>query len=59
MPNKAHFYGHWISDSRFMEWIVRSASKENVQIKLYKCDISLSNMGEKELHSPAYLIYFA
>ena len=36
-----------------MEWIVRSVSKENVQGKLCKCDISLSNKGDKTLHSHA------
>lgn len=40
-------------NSGFMEWIVRSVSKENVQDKLCKCGVSLSNMGEKALHSHA------
>ena len=49
MPNKQYFHKIWFSDNGFMEWIVWSVSKENSQDKL--CHTSLSNMGEKVLHS--------
>ena len=34
-----------------MKWIVRFVLKENAQSKLFKYDISFSNMSEKALHS--------
>ena len=53
MPNKTYFHETWLSDSRFVGWIARSVSKETAHCKLCKCDISLSNMGEKALQSHA------
>ena len=53
MPNKSYFCRSWLSDTRFVEWIVHSNSKANAYCKLCKCVISLSNMSEKALHSHA------
>ena len=50
MPNKTYFQKSWLSDSRFVKWIVRSNSKENAHGKLCKCVIGFSNMGEKALY---------
>ena len=54
MPNKTYFHKSWLSDSRFVEWIAHSKSKENAYCKICKCVISLSNMGEKALRSQHY-----
>ena len=51
MPNKTRFQETWLSDSGCMEWIVPSVSNKMFQAKLCKCGISLSNIGEKALHS--------
>ena len=53
MLNETYFHESRLSDNRFAEWIASSNSKENAYYKLCKCVISLSNMGEKALHSPA------
>ena len=53
MPNKTCFQETWLSDSGCMEWIVPSVSNKVFLAKLYKCGISLSNIGEKALHSNA------
>ena len=54
MPNKTGFQETWLPDSGCMEWIVRSVSNKMLKAKLCKCDISLSNMSEKALHSHAF-----
>ena len=51
MLNKTCFRESWLSDSRFVEWIARSSSKENAYCKFCKCVISLSNMRDKALRS--------
>ena len=53
MANGKYFLQSWLSDSRFAEWVAQTCSKENGLCKLCKCDISLSNMGEKSLGSHA------
>lgn len=42
IPHKAYFHGRLISDSGFMEWIVRY---ENAQSKLCQYDITSLNVG--------------
>ena len=51
MTIKTFFHETWQSVSGCMELIVRSVAKESAQDKLFKCDISLSNMSEKPLYS--------
>ena len=53
MQNKTYFHESCLSDSRFVEWVARSNSKENAYCKLCKCVISLSNMGDTALRSHA------
>ena len=48
MTIKTFFHETWQSVSGCM---VRSVAKESAQDKLFKCDISLSNMSEKPLYS--------
>ena len=70
-PNKTYFHETLLSDCGFVKWIVWFVSKKKAQGKLCKCDISLSNMGEKLLRSHitekkhkkclleyCYLVYF-
>lgn len=44
-----HISETWLSDNG----TIRPVSEENAQGKPYDCDISLSNIGEKALHSHA------
>lgn len=53
MPNKIRSHETWIFDSGIMEWVKWSVTKENAQGRLCKCDISLSKIAEKALHSHA------